>query len=122
MTDAETILWSRIRRGAVNRMHFRRQHPIGPYVTDFACALARVVIEVDGATHSSDEEQAYDRRRDAYLRSRGWRIIRVTNTEVYKNLDVVLDGLFRLPQELKDHSSTGGPHRPASPATSPVHG
>jgi very-short-patch-repair endonuclease len=53
---------------------------------------------VDGATHSSDEEQEYDRRRDAYLRSRGWRVIRVTNIDIYRRLDDVLDGFFRLPQ------------------------
>ncbi|MGD0867040.1 MAG: DUF559 domain-containing protein [Rhizomicrobium sp.] len=99
MTDAETILWSKIRRGAVRGMHFRRQHPIGPYIADFACALERIVIEVDGATHSSDEEQEYDRRRDAYMQSRGWRVIRFTNTEIYKNLNDVLDALYRLPIE-----------------------
>jgi very-short-patch-repair endonuclease len=109
MTDAETILWSSIRRSAVNGMHFRRQHPIGPYVADFACALARVVIEVDGATHSSNEEQEYDRRRDSYMQSRGWRIIRVTNTEIYKSLNDVLDGLFRLPQETADHGAPAAP-------------
>ena len=90
LTNAETILWSRLREGA-GGMRFRRQHPIGPYIADFACIWARLVVEVDGATHGSDEEQMHDARREAYLRSRSWRIIRLTNYAVYKSLDRVLE-------------------------------
>jgi very-short-patch-repair endonuclease len=94
MTDAEIILWSYLRRRAsIYRLHFRRQHPIGPYVADFACVTARVVIEVDGATHSTPEEISHDRRRDAYLRNRGWRVLRVSNTEIYRNIGAVLDDI-----------------------------
>ena len=95
MTDAEVILWSRLRRETVHGKRFRRQHPIGPYIGDFVCVPAWLVVEVDGATHSSDAEQTHDRRRDAYLRDRGWRVFRVTNDDVYKNLDAVLEGIAR---------------------------
>src|SRR6202166_4199115 len=81
LTNAETILWSKLRHG-VGGMRFRRQHPIGPYIADFACIRARLVVEVDGATHSSDEERLHDARREAFLRSQSWQIIRVTNVEV----------------------------------------
>lgn len=95
MTDAETILWSRLRRDAVMGHRFRRQHPIGPYVADFACVTANLVVEIDGATHSRDAEVAHDRRRDAFLRARGWRVFRVQNSDIYKNLDGVLEGIAR---------------------------
>lgn len=96
MTDAERILWSRLRRKAFDgENRFRRQHPIGPYIADFACVAAWLVVEVDGDTHGTEEEVAHDRRRDAYIRARGWRVFRVTNLDVYKNLDVVLEGIWR---------------------------
>lgn len=95
MTEAEVILWSRLRRKAVHGRSFRRQHPIGPYIADFACRSARLVIEVDGATHSTDHEIAYDKKRDEYMTARGWRVFRISNMDVYRNLDDVLDVIFR---------------------------
>jgi very-short-patch-repair endonuclease len=95
MTDAETILWSRIRPRACPALRFRRQHPIGPFIADFACPLSRVVIEVDGATHGTDSERAYDARRDAYMRARGWHVIRVTNIDIYEYLHETLDMIFQ---------------------------
>ena len=91
LTSAETILWSHLRRDMFLGLRFRRQHPIGPYIADFACTAAQLVVEIDGGTHSTPAEQNHDRRRDAYLRMHGWRIIRVTNTDVYKKLDSVMD-------------------------------
>src|SRR5215475_11684640 len=90
MTDAEMILWSRLRRDIMYGLRFRRQHPVGPYVADFACVTAWLIVEVDGGTHSTPAERAHDRRRDMYLRSRGWRVFRVTNDDVYRRLDEVL--------------------------------
>ena len=96
MTHAEVILWSRLRRDNIYGTKFRRQYPIGPYVADFACVHAWLVVEVDGGTHSSKAETSHDRTRDAYLRERGWRVFRVTNEDVYKNLDSVMEGIVRL--------------------------
>jgi very-short-patch-repair endonuclease len=84
MTDAEVILWSRLQRHAADGLHFRKQHPIGPYIADFACTKAHLVVEVDGDTHSTDEEREHDRRRDLFMKSHGWRVLRVTNEDVYK--------------------------------------
>lgn len=89
MTKAEVILWMHLRKRALNCARFRRQHPIGPYIADFACAAARLVVEVDGATHSTPEELAYDQRRTNYLQSKGWSVIRVSNTDIYENIDGV---------------------------------
>jgi very-short-patch-repair endonuclease len=94
LTGAETILWSRLRHG-IGGMRFRRQHPIGPYIADFACIGARLVVEVDGATHSSDSERRYDVRREVFLRSRSWQILRVNNTEAYSSLEAVLELIFQ---------------------------
>ena len=93
MTDAEIFLWSRLRRGIADGFRFRRQHPIGPYIADFACVSASLVVEVDGDTHSTDAEIALDDRRDRYMKVHGWRVLRVTNEDVYKRLDMVIDGV-----------------------------
>jgi very-short-patch-repair endonuclease len=94
LTDAEVILWSRLRNWPLAKI--RRQHPIGIYIADFACVAARLVIEVDGATHSSDTEVAHDAARTKYLGQRGWRVFRLANDEIYKNLDDVLAAIASL--------------------------
>jgi very-short-patch-repair endonuclease len=94
LTRAETILWSRLKEGRAHGYRFRRQHPIGPYIADFASLRARLVIELDGETHSTDEERAHDARRDAFLSKRGWRVMRFWNSDVYKNLDGVVDAIY----------------------------
>ncbi|MCX7602396.1 MAG: endonuclease domain-containing protein [Meiothermus sp.] len=86
MTPAERKLWSVLRGFSVR---FRRQRPIGPYIVDFYCAEAGLVIEVDGESHFSQEGRAYDARRDAYLQSLGLRVLRFSNLEVLSNADGV---------------------------------
>ena len=88
---AEARLWSNLRDRGLQGFKFVRQTPIGPYVVDFLCREARLIVEVDGATHSEDREIAYDRRRETYLVSEGYRIIRVLNDDIYKRIDDVLD-------------------------------
>ena len=94
MTDAEIVLWSRLRRGTANGLHFCKQHPIGPYIVVFACTQTHLVVEVDGDTHSTDAELEHDRKREVYLTSHGWRVFRVTNEDVYRRLDSVIEGIF----------------------------
>ena len=95
MTDAEVILWSHLRRDQFHWLRFRRQHPIGPYVADFVCAKLKFVIEVDGETHHTPEQLLHDMRRREYFESRGWREMRVTNQDVYDNLNEVLELIWR---------------------------
>ena len=90
MTDAEVILWTRLRGRSLHGRRIRRQHPIGPYIADFACVSLGLVIELDGATHGSPEEIAYDRKREAYLERHGFRVLRFVNAAVYENLERVL--------------------------------
>jgi very-short-patch-repair endonuclease len=94
MTNAEVILWSRLRRHPTVR--FRRQHPVGRFIADFACVQAKLVIEVDGATHGSDARICHDRRRKEYLGRQGWRVLRITNDDVYRRLDDILDAIMRM--------------------------
>jgi very-short-patch-repair endonuclease len=103
MPKAEVLLWTRFKEANRHGHNFRRQHPIGPYIVDFACALARLAIEVDGATHSSNSEIRRDARRDADLKARGWRVLRITNVDVYADLDAVVEFvLAQIPPPSRD--------------------
>ncbi len=84
----ERFLWSQLRANQVGGLHFRRQHPVGPYILDFYCAQAELAIELDGFSH--DECEQHDAERTRYLESLGMRVVRFSNDEVLNNLrDVV---------------------------------
>ncbi len=91
---AEMLLWRALRGRGLAGHKFVRQLPIGPYFADFACRESKLVVEVDGATHSTDEEQSYDAGREAFLNEQGYRVARFTNEEIYRNLDGVLQTIF----------------------------
>jgi len=93
-TEAERQLWLRLRSRGLNGFKFVRQEPIGPYFADFACREEMLVVEVDGATHSSELEIAHDERRANSLSLHGYRIVRVGNDEVYRNMDGVLETIL----------------------------
>lgn len=88
MTDAERRLWSRLRDRQLNGFRFRRQHPIGPYVVDFACLESKLIVEVDGGQHNGSLR---DVERDARLIAAGFRVLRVWNNDVAGNLAGVCD-------------------------------
>ncbi|MCE1235708.1 MAG: endonuclease domain-containing protein [Hyphomicrobiales bacterium] len=92
-TEVERRLWWRLRE--LNRLGagFRRQAAIGPYVADFAWLSGRFVIELDGGQHA-EERRARDEIRDAWLRERGFRVLRFWNSDVVENLDAVLEAIF----------------------------
>jgi very-short-patch-repair endonuclease len=96
MTSAETILWSRLQGRALQGFRFNRQVEIGPYIADFVCRDLKVIVEVDGATHSDATEVRYDFKRDAFLESKGYVVFRVGKNDVYQNLDGVLRGLLKV--------------------------
>jgi adenine-specific DNA-methyltransferase len=74
---------------------FRRQHPVGPFIADFYCASARLIVEQDGAQHFSEEEMYRDASRTKWLEARGYRVIRVTNLEVMKHPLNVTEAIHR---------------------------
>jgi very-short-patch-repair endonuclease len=86
MTDAERKLWYRLRAHRFNDASFRRQVPIGPYIADFVCLKARLIVEVDGGQHGTER----DATRDAWLRNQDFRVLRFWNNDVHSNLDGVL--------------------------------
>ena len=87
-TAAEQALWERLRRKQVASTRFRRQHAIGPFVVDFYCGKAKLIVEVDGPVHL--EQVSRDRERQSYLEGLGFVVMRFTNDEVFLSLvDVV---------------------------------
>lgn len=89
MTDAESQLWRHLRRRNIEGFKFRRQHPLGPFVADFACLEARLIVEIDGGQHG--ERESYDGRREAWLRQQGYRVLRFWNNEVLCETESVLE-------------------------------
>ena len=90
-TEAEQVLWSRLKHRGLLGFKFRRQQGILKYIVDFYCPEKRLAVEVDGDTHSTDEEIARDQKRQAALEAEGIHFVRVTNDDVMTNLDAVLD-------------------------------
>src|SRR6185312_14535608 len=86
-TDAEAVLWNRIRNRQIDGHKFARQVPIGAYICDFVCREKQIVIEVDGGQHA---ESATDAIRDNYLIAEGYRVLRFWNNDVLGNLEGVL--------------------------------
>ncbi|MFZ5675046.1 MAG: endonuclease domain-containing protein [Pseudomonadota bacterium] len=93
-TSAESRLWAELRNRQLGKFKFVRQEPVGEYIGDFVCREARLIIEVDGATHSTEEEMRRDASRTASLEALGYKVIRVQNDDVYNAMEGVLDTLL----------------------------
>jgi very-short-patch-repair endonuclease len=93
MSPPEVRLWALLRRSP-GGVGFRRQHPIGPYVADFDCPAAKLVIEVDGQIHGHSVDR--DAARDDYIRGLGLRVLRIPASDVMADAMSVADGLVRL--------------------------
>jgi very-short-patch-repair endonuclease len=91
-TDAERRMWSALRDRCFTRYKFRRQHPVGDFIVDFACTEFRLVIELDGGQHADDPA---DMRRTAWLEGQGWKVIRFWNNDILTNTDGVLQAILR---------------------------
>jgi very-short-patch-repair endonuclease len=90
-TLAERRLWWKLRELKQVGFKFRQQVPIDHFIVDFACLSKRVIVEVDGGTHSTDPELARDARRERYLRDQGFHVVRVWNSDVRQNIHGVMD-------------------------------
>jgi very-short-patch-repair endonuclease len=93
-TEAERKLWGYLRDKRLQGYKFNRQVPVGTYIVDFLCAEAKLIVEVDGATHGDAHEVAYDERRTAFLNEQGYRVMRCFNADVFENLNGVLDTIL----------------------------
>jgi very-short-patch-repair endonuclease len=94
MTDAERLLWLKIRGNQLKGYQFYRQKPIGDYIVDFYCAKAKLVIEIDGSQHYSSEGKQKDEIRDNYIKQIGLRVLRFSDIEVFKNLNEVIEVIW----------------------------
>jgi very-short-patch-repair endonuclease len=88
LTPAEGLLWQKLRDRQLCGLKFRRQHPIGGYIADFCCPAQRLIIELDGDSHSDQVE--YDETRTQWLISLGYTVVRFANVDIRANLDAVL--------------------------------
>lgn len=97
MTDTEIILWSKIRMKQLKGFQFFRQRPIKGYIADFFCGKAKLVVEVDGGQHYTEETIKYDQARDLKFKSLGLTVLRFTNVDIKENIEgvveVILDNL-----------------------------
>ncbi|TCO38891.1 endonuclease domain-containing protein [Dokdonella fugitiva] len=92
-TDAERALWRRLRNRALLDWKFRRQHEIGPYIVDFVCTDAGLIVELDGGQHLEQVEE--DAARTRWLQRSGYCVLRFWNDDVLKNIDVVLEQILK---------------------------
>jgi very-short-patch-repair endonuclease len=86
-TFAERVMWDRLRNRKLAGLKFRRQVPIGPYIADFLCKEAGLIVEFDGPNH----DEAYDQKRDSWLGAQGYRVLRFANNDLGNRLGWVLD-------------------------------
>ena len=89
-TRPEARLWEQLRNRQLENNKFRRQVPVGPYVVDFLCLEKKLIIEIDGWTHSTESEIKNDERRTAFLNAEGFKVIRFQNAEISQGMDQVL--------------------------------
>ncbi len=98
---AERRVWERLRGGAVEGFRVRRQHPVGPYVVDFACVRLRLVIEIDGGVHGRDDVVLRDHLRQTEIEALGWTVVRFTN-------DMALGEPWRIDDAIRDRARVLG--------------
>jgi very-short-patch-repair endonuclease len=94
MTDAERYLWAILRRKRFAGARFRRQHPIGPYIADFFCPAAKLIVELDGGHHAEEKQSLHDKRRTRWLEARGYRVLRLWNTDLKRNPAGVREAIY----------------------------
>jgi very-short-patch-repair endonuclease len=92
-TNAEQLIWNALRAHRLNDASFRRQTPIGPYIADFVCHAAGLIVELDGGQHFQPDNIQRDARRNAFLAYKGFRVLRFNNHDVMTNRQGVLESI-----------------------------
>ncbi|MCI3131393.1 endonuclease domain-containing protein [Phenylobacterium aquaticum] len=111
MTLPEALLWRALKGRQFLGLHFRKQHPVGPYILDFYCDSTKLCVEVDGYVHGTEDRPERDARRDVWLRSLGIRTLRLSARLVLKDMDATL-------RTIEAEIEAGG----AQPSCSPLGG
>lgn len=91
MPQAEILVWWKLRNKQLQGSRFRRQYSIAQFIVDFYCPTAKLAIEIDGETHISEDQENYDKKRQKFIESQGIKVIRFTNSDVYENLEGVIE-------------------------------
>ena len=99
-TDAEALLWSKLRSRQIGGQKFRRQHPIGPYFADFACIESGLVIEIDGGQHAEADETVFDQKRADHMSDLGFQTLRFWNHDVLLQTEAVLEKILQFADTL----------------------
>jgi very-short-patch-repair endonuclease len=94
MTDAEQLIWSKIRRKQIGGVQFYRQKNIGNYIVDFFCPKGKLIIEIDGGQHFEKKGMQKDRKRDDYFQRLNLTVLRFPDTDVFKNINGVLERIY----------------------------
>ncbi|HEY1706848.1 MAG TPA: endonuclease domain-containing protein [Rhizomicrobium sp.] len=93
-SDAERYMWNALRGKRLGGLRFRRQHPIGPYIVDFYCASAKLIIEMDGGRHALDENAVRDKTRTRWLEEQGYKIVRFWNSDFLREPAYVIENIL----------------------------
>ena len=107
MTDAERVMWSRLRSCQLNGHKFRRQHPFGDFILDFVCLEVKLVIEIDGGQHNDSTQDVV---RDQVLENSGFRVMRFWNNQVLNEIESVVEAIWL---ELEEYQLTPPPSPPS---------
>lgn len=106
-TQAESLLWSKLRSRQISGYKFRRQHPVDRYILDFYCYEANLAVELDGGQHLDDEVLFYDRERTSFLEGKGIRVIRFWNNDVLEHPDAVVMEIDAVLKEIMARKESG---------------
>lgn len=104
-TKAEELMWLKLRNRQFMNLKFRRQYGIGEYIADFYCSKLKLVLEIDGKKHFTDDCIEYDEIRTQFLKNMGIGVIRVTNKEILENIEKALEEIRNI---LKEKIKKGG--------------
>lgn len=101
-TDAEKLVWAKLRNRQLSNLKFRRQHSVPPYIVDFYCEDRLLIIELDGGQHNEE----VDKRRTDFLAQKGYRVLRYWNNDVLANIEGVMEDLMnKINSTLSNHPS-----------------
>jgi very-short-patch-repair endonuclease len=95
LTEPERLLWMLLRDRRFAQYKFRRQVPIGPYIADFVCFSAKLVLELDGVQHLEARQAAHDLQRTAHLEQAGFRVLRIWNGHLFTERESVLEAIWQ---------------------------
>ena len=119
-TDAEALLWSKLRSRQIGGLKFRRQHPVGPYFADFACIESGLVIELDGGQHGEPDAMALDEKRACHMSGLGFQTLRFWNNDVLLQTEAVLEKILQFADTLTPALSRAREREQEKPSSLPV--